>query len=533
MRGGVGLVDRRDLGVVEVSGRDRASFLNALLSNDVKALAAGQGCQATLLDIHGKVQALLIVWVFEDRVLLITPPGLAADTVDRLDHYLFSEKVSLADVTAEWALFMLAGPGALDVVERLTQARPAAAAWSNVAATLDGTAVRLVMGGGETGAAEVWVAAPALAAAAILSALTAAGAGPVNGDALESLRVEAGTLRFGSDLGPAVLLPEVPSEHLLSHSKGCYPGQEVVVRIRDRGHVNRHLRGLVMDGDTVPQRGDEVVAGETVIGAVTERHALLGPRAPDRPGPGPSRARRARHHGRRPGRRARGPGQGERAAVRALTASPGDSVSTNRLANETSPYLLQHAHNPVDWYPWGEEALARARAEDKPILLSIGYSACHWCHVMEHESFEDPDRRADERALRQHQGRSRGAAGPRRDLHAGRAAVTGHGGWPMTVFLTPDGRAVLRGHLFPAGDRARACRASRSVLQRSPRPIGAARATWRSRGAAHRARSARRRRERGATRPLDASLFERRRALPSSSTGHAAASAARRSFPSR
>ena len=62
----------------------------------------------------------------------------------------------------------------------------------------------------------------------------------------------------------------------------------------------------------------------------------------------------------------------------------------NRLAHEVSPYLLQHAHNPVDWYPWGQEALARARAEDKPIFLSIGYSACHWCHVMERESFEDP-----------------------------------------------------------------------------------------------------------------------------------------------
>ena len=276
VRQAVGLVDRRDLGVVEVSGRDRASFLNALLSNDIKSLAAGQGCAATLLDIHGKVQALLLVWVLDDRVLLITPPGLAADTVERLDHYLFSEKVSLADVTAEWALVMLAGPGALDVVERLTQARPAAAAWSNVAATLDGTAVRLVMGGGETGGPEVWVAAPAAAADAILGALTAAGAVPVGADAVESLRVEAGTLRFGSDIGPAMLLPEVPFEHLLSYSKGCYPGQEVVVRIRDRGRVNRHLRGLVMDGDAVPQRGDEVVAGDAVIGAVTSATRSLG-----------------------------------------------------------------------------------------------------------------------------------------------------------------------------------------------------------------------------------------------------------------
>src|SRR5215212_7032298 len=66
------------------------------------------------------------------------------------------------------------------------------------------------------------------------------------------------------------------------------------------------------------------------------------------------------------------------------------ALMTNRLADETSPYLLQHAHNPVDWFPWGEEAFARARAEDKPILLSVGYSACHWCHVMAHESFENP-----------------------------------------------------------------------------------------------------------------------------------------------
>ena len=77
----------------------------------------------------------------------------------------------------------------------------------------------------------------------------------------------------------------------------------------------------------------------------------------------------------------------------ALRPRPGDCDPMNRLADETSPYLRQHADNPVDWYPWGEEAFAAARAEDKPILLSVGYSACHWCHVMAHESFEDPDDR--------------------------------------------------------------------------------------------------------------------------------------------
>ncbi len=96
------------------------------------------------------------------------------------------------------------------------------------------------------------------------------------------------------------------------------------------------------------------------------------------------------------------------------------TTKKNRLAAEKSPYLLQHADNPVDWYPWGEEAFEKARKEDKPIFLSIGYATCHWCHVMEHESFEDSDRRRpDERSLRQHQGRPRGTARYRSGLHDG------------------------------------------------------------------------------------------------------------------
>jgi uncharacterized protein YyaL (SSP411 family) len=111
---------------------------------------------------------------------------------------------------------------------------------------------------------------------------------------------------------------------------------------------------------------------------------------------------------------------------------------TNALVNETSPYLLQHAHNPVDWYPWCEEALSRARQEDKPILLSIGYSACHWCHVMAHESFEDE---ATARLMNENFVNIKVDREERPDLDAiYMAAVqltTGSGGWPMTVFLTP------------------------------------------------------------------------------------------------
>jgi uncharacterized protein YyaL (SSP411 family) len=126
----------------------------------------------------------------------------------------------------------------------------------------------------------------------------------------------------------------------------------------------------------------------------------------------------------------------------------------NRLAEETSPYLLQHADNPVDWYPWGEEALARARADDRPILLSIGYAACHWCHVMEHESFEDTQTAAlmNERFVNVKVDREE-----RPDLDSvymeAVVALTGHGGWPMTVFLTPEGEPFYGGTYYPPQPR--------------------------------------------------------------------------------
>jgi uncharacterized protein len=129
-------------------------------------------------------------------------------------------------------------------------------------------------------------------------------------------------------------------------------------------------------------------------------------------------------------------------------------MASNRLARETSPYLLQHAHNPVDWYPWGEEALARARAEDKPILLSVGYSACHWCHVMEHESFENPDIAA---VMNRYFVNVKVDREERPDVdHIYMQAVqslTGRGGWPMTVFLAPDGTPFYGGTYFPPTDR--------------------------------------------------------------------------------
>jgi uncharacterized protein len=122
----------------------------------------------------------------------------------------------------------------------------------------------------------------------------------------------------------------------------------------------------------------------------------------------------------------------------------------NRLAQETSPYLLQHADNPVDWYAWGDEAFAKARAEDKPILLSIGYAACHWCHVMAHESFEDPGIAAVMNELFVSVKVDREERPDVDSLYMDAVvALTGSGGWPMTVFLTPEGEPFLGGTYFP------------------------------------------------------------------------------------
>ena len=127
---------------------------------------------------------------------------------------------------------------------------------------------------------------------------------------------------------------------------------------------------------------------------------------------------------------------------------------TNRLSQETSPYLRQHAENPVDWYPWGEEAFRRAREEDKPIHVSVGYAACHWCHVMAHESFENPDiaRLMNERFINIKVDRQERP--DLDDIYQKVVQMTGQGGgWPLTVFVTPQGEPFFGGTYFPPEER--------------------------------------------------------------------------------
>jgi len=133
---------------------------------------------------------------------------------------------------------------------------------------------------------------------------------------------------------------------------------------------------------------------------------------------------------------------------------PTPAKAANRLINETSPYLLQHAHNPVDWYPWGPEAFEKAKAEDKPLLVSIGYSACHWCHVMEHESFEDAE---TAKLMNENFVNIKVDMEERPDVDQIYMSfvqmTTGRGGWPMNVFLTPDKRPFFGGTYFPPSPR--------------------------------------------------------------------------------
>jgi hypothetical protein len=149
----------------------------------------------------------------------------------------------------------------------------------------------------------------------------------------------------------------------------------------------------------------------------------------------------------------------------------------NRLATEASLYLRQHADNPVDWYPWGEEAFARAVADDRPVLLSVGYSSCHWCHVMAHESFENPDIAA---VMNDHFVCIKVDREERPDVDAlymqATLGLTGSGGWPMTVFLTPDAKPFSPARTFRPS-HGRGCPAFPSFCAMSPRHTDRARTT--------------------------------------------------------
>jgi folate-binding protein YgfZ len=280
VREAAAVIDRSSVGKAEVEGRDRASFLQGMLSNDVKALAPGQGCAAAFLDAHGKVMALLRVYALSDRLLLELPAGLTQKTLLLLDKYLISEKAAFEPLDEAYAVLSVQGAPAPALIAGLAGAPMDLAPHAHVEATLAGIATRVVQRSefGVRPGFFLWAAPDAMPA--LRAAVEGAGATPVEPAVGEVLRVEAGEPVYGQDVDESVILPETNLEHLVSYTKGCYIGQEVVARVKYRGHVNRALTGLTLEGDRVPTPGAPVFAGEREIGRVTSAVRSLGLGAP-------------------------------------------------------------------------------------------------------------------------------------------------------------------------------------------------------------------------------------------------------------
>ena len=274
---GAGLIDRSMLGKATVTGRDRAAFLQGMLSNDVKALQPGQGCPAAFLDAVGKVVSLLVVYALPDRILLELPAGSTEKFLQAIDKFLISEKAEFESSDDAYAILALEGPKAAEVLARASGSALDLAPFAHAEVSMAGSAVR-VMRRSEavTPGFHCWVAPEH--AAAVWTALREAGAVSVGADAAEVLRLEAGISAYGVDVDDSVILPETRLDALVSYTKGCYIGQETVARVKYRGHINRGLSGLVLDDDTVPSPGDAILAEEKEVGRVTSavRSIALG-----------------------------------------------------------------------------------------------------------------------------------------------------------------------------------------------------------------------------------------------------------------
>jgi folate-binding protein YgfZ len=271
-RNGAGMIDLGARGRIAVRGADRKTFLHALLTNDIALLSAGTGCYAALLTPQGRLIADMNVFELGDVMLIDVRREVKDVLLQRFDQLIFSEDVQLGDVSDAWGCIGVYGP------------RAAAVAGGLVGADLAGFSpfqnARFERSGGLVVAARrdalgltgflLFGAAGAMPGMA--QALKAAGAAALQPETVEALRVEAGEPAFLVDMGDDTIPPEAGIEAAaVSYQKGCFPGQEVLVRVRDRGHgkVVRKLVGLTIEGETAPAAGSTIVGGDKEIGHVT------------------------------------------------------------------------------------------------------------------------------------------------------------------------------------------------------------------------------------------------------------------------
>lgn len=266
-------IDRRDRGRLRLTGRDRQSFLQGMVTNDVASLTPGQGCYALMLDATGHVLADMRVLCAENHLLLDVEPGRAAFVAETLDKYLIMEKVRITDVTQETAQVFVGGTGIAELLERWgvagadewREGQNATVAIGDAEEALI-AATRLIPGPGF----DIYLP-DAAAKDALLATLGAAGLSPLSADTLEALRIEAGIPRLGVDMDEKALGPETGQQaRAISYRKGCYIGQEIVARIHARGHTNRGLTGFLLDsGDAPPASGMPVTVEGKEVGRVT------------------------------------------------------------------------------------------------------------------------------------------------------------------------------------------------------------------------------------------------------------------------
>lgn len=276
-----GILDRSARGRIAIRGADRTTFLHALLTNDIAGLAPGSGCYAALLNPQGRLVADMYVLDIGDVTLLDVHSDVTNDLLARFDMLIFSEDVQLGDVTSAWGCLSVQGPNAPGMLGRALAGTDGG---SSLEADLHGLAelatrrfafagdTAVVARSDEFGGPGFWVYLPFVQLGVLRVALEAAGVVVVDADTAETLRIETGRPAFGVDLDQEIIPLEAGLEtRAISWTKGCYPGQEVIVRIRDRGHgrIARKLVGLRVDETEIPARGERLEVEGRDIGRIT------------------------------------------------------------------------------------------------------------------------------------------------------------------------------------------------------------------------------------------------------------------------
>ncbi len=271
----VGLLDLSSRGKIEVTGRDRIDFLHNVLSNDIKTLGFGKGCYATLLNAKGQILADMNVYVFDNSILLETESGLEQTLIEKLSKLRVTEEVDFRNVTKERVILSLQGPKSEPLVGALIHGpvMMVTEEFQHTNFSLLGTTVTLVRHSvtGEKGF-HLFISDDKAEAIAkrILAVGGLYGIKPVGLSAYEILRIEAGIPRYGIDMDETTLLPETGLESIAaSETKGCYPGQEVVARIKTYGGLSRKLCGLVFEKEGLPKSKEKVLRDKREIGFVT------------------------------------------------------------------------------------------------------------------------------------------------------------------------------------------------------------------------------------------------------------------------